>query len=308
MDTPVPQQHTHQPPLRASRRSFGLWLFLSSLVFLTLIVVIIMIARQDTIQIDEVRVAGVKTFPEQELVSFIEEYLKGTILGVIPRSSSLFFSKKQLQKNIQSRFPIVDLVYVSFVNPHTIGITVRERSPEAVWCFNETICGFIDRTGVLYGASPRFSDGVYTIFSSRQEKQFSEFIGKKIIEPELMYRFDALFKNLQSENIIISRVEFLEYEDVAFIIDRLFTLYPQKNVALLGTLSQDDVIFLRDVTTGLEHEVFQKQYRQQPKALEYIDLRFPGKIFYKFSGKEKSLEKVSELSEQATHTEIMSEE
>ena len=292
MDTPVPQQHAQQPSLRTPRRGFGLWLFLGSLIIMTLVVVIIMIARQESIQIKQVYVAGVKTFPEQSLVTFVDEYLDGTTMKVIPRSSSLFFSKKKLERRIQSEFPIVDLVYVSFVNPYTVNITIRERTPEAVWCFDEVTCGFIDRTGILYGTAPRFSDGVYTLFSSREQKEFSEFLGKRIIEPELLYRFDTLFKKLQNENIVISRVEFLEYGDVAFIIDRLFYLYPEKNVSIIGTLTQDDGTFLRDVTTGLEHDVFQRQYRQQPKDLEYIDLRFPGKIFYKFKSAEKPLEKV----------------
>lgn len=309
MDTPVPKQNIPlEKSLRHTRGGFGLWIFLGILCVMTIGVVAVMFSRKEVVQIDEVQIIGVKTFPEREISAFTREYLAGMKLGVIPRSSSLFFSKRSLQKTIQKQFPIVDLVYVSFVNPKTIGITIRERTPESVWCFSENSCGFIDRLGILYGESPRFSDGVYTVFSSEEEKVLPDFLGEQIIEPELMYRFDQLFKKMQNEDIVISRVHFMNHGDVGFIIERLFKKYPNENVAILGTLTQNDEDFLRDITIGLDHEVFQKQYTEKPKDLEYIDLRFPGKIFYKFTGKEKPLEKVKVETVEVSDNEIENED
>lgn len=299
MDTPVPQQNEQIQP-HAPRTGFSLKIFfLGFFVILLVFFGIVAIGRNQKFTIEHVQVVGVKTFPSKEILDYTDDFLKQSTLKIAPRSSSLFFSKKTLSRLLQKDFPIIDLAYISFIDPHTIRVTVRERNPEAVWCFAEYKCGFIDRLGILYGESPQFSDGVYTVFSSEEQKDFDQYVGKEIIHPETMYRFDQLFDQLQTEDIIISQVRFLQDGDIAFVIEKLFNHYPHKNTPILGTIHQNDSVFLRDVFTGLDHEVFQKQYLATSKDLEYIDLRFPGKIFYKFKGKEKPLEKVTPQTQES---------
>jgi hypothetical protein len=289
-----PTQHHERVSPHVVRKGFsGKIFFLGFLILCLVIAGIIAIGRSQSLTIEHVQVVGVKTFPVQDILDYTHDYLQQQYLQVIPKSSSLFFSKKTLGTTLQKQFPVIDLVYISFVDPHTIRITIRERTPEVVWCFAEFDCGFIDRLGILYDRSPRFSDGIYTIFSSSEIKNFDNYFGKQIIEPETMYRFDQLFNQLQTEDIIVSQVQFLDNNDVAFIIERLFNRYPQKMTPILGTLGQDDGIFLRDVFTGLGHEAFKRQYFATPKDLEYIDLRFPGKVFYKFFTKQKPIEKIT---------------
>jgi hypothetical protein len=290
----TPESHNELSQPHVIHGSFSLKIFFLCFIILVLIFAgIIAIGKNKKFTIEHVEIVGVKTFASDDVLEYVNKYLEQSAFKVFPRSSSLFFSKHSLQQSLKKEFPIVDLGYVSFVDPHTIRITIRERNPESVWCFAEYNCGFIDRLGILYGKSPQFSDGVYTIFSSEELKTFDEYYGKEIIKPEMMYRFSQLFSQLQTEDIIISQVKFLSDRDISFIIEKLFNKYPQKLTPIRGTINQNDTIFLRDVFTGLDHEVFKKQFLDSPKDLEYIDLRFPGKIFYKFKGKEKPLERIA---------------
>jgi hypothetical protein len=93
----------------------------------------------------------------------------------------------------------------------------------------------------------------------------------------------------------LSRTLFYEDGDIAFSIDTLFGLYTNNNAKLLGTVNQDDDIFVRDMFTGLTNDAFKKQFVSNPKDLEYIDMRFTGKIFYKFLSSQKPLEKASDV-------------
>ncbi|MBK9593385.1 MAG: hypothetical protein IPO32_18440 [Crocinitomicaceae bacterium] len=109
-----------------------------------------------------------------------------------------------------------------------------------------------------------------------------------------MNRFVGLFTQLQSDDIRLSQTIFLDNGDIAFSIEKLFGNYPTDSAQLLGTVAQNDTVFVRDMITGLSNKVFKDQFITSPKSLEYIDLRFAGKVFYKFTTSEKLIEKAVE--------------
>lgn len=275
-----------------SRKSFFI-----RIVFIALLIIFIIIAagisvlRNSRFQFNQIHVFGAETFSGDVVQLFAKNYISGNRLGVIPKSSTILFSKTDFESALKKNFPIMNVVYVTFPKPDAIDIHIQEKKPIAVWCFSVTSCGFIDQDGVVYGYAPNFSEGVYPVFSSESVKVFDDFYGKQIIEPHVMNRFITLFTQLQSNDMKLTQTIFLDNGDIAFSIEKLFDNYPTDSAQLLGTLAQDDSIFIRDMTTGLGNKVFKDQFITSPKSLEYIDMRFKGKIFYKFKSQEKPTEK-----------------
>lgn len=296
METTTSEHYRTTPP---QPRKFLRFFSVKGLFIVAIFVIlcggfILGILRNESFQITGVSVSGTETFSDQVISDAVYAYLSGNYAKVIPRSTTILFSKNTLEQWLKREFPIIDFAYVTFTEPQSIHITLKEKEPDVVWCFTGNECGFVDSVGVVYGRAPEFSEGVYTTFSREQSSTLHESLGKQIITADDLVRFKNLFQQLQSTDIIISRVVFLENSDIAFTIEKLFDRYPKDGVAILGTIGQDDQIFLRDVQVGLTHDVFKKQYLQSPKNLEYIDLRFPGKVFYKFIGNEQPLEKINE--------------
>jgi cell division septal protein FtsQ len=276
-----------KPIQRPSRKLFFLRiLFISCLLIFMMMAGMISLLRSEQFQFRSVQVFGVETFPVDQLELFTQEYISGMYLKVIPKSNTLLFSKTDFTNALKEQFPIIHTVYVSLDAPTIISIHVQEKTPIAVWCFTEHDCGFIDEKGIMYGRAPSFSEGVYPIFMSEKVTDFDIMYGKKIIAPEVMHRFIELQKTLESDDITLSTILLLDNGDISFSLEELFGQYPAERAHLLGTQDQDDAVFIRDMVTGLSHDVFKKQYINNPKSLEYIDLRFPGKIFYKFTDRE----------------------
>ncbi len=284
-------------PRKDTRASFVVRIvFLIVLIVIIIITASIAVLRNQRYQFSEVSVFGATTFSSEEIVQFTQEYWSGHYLKTIPKTSTILFSKDDFQKKLHERFPVIEMVYVTLPAPDVLEIYIKERIPVIVWCFQDQSCGFVDEHGILYARAPQFSEGVYPIFESESTQNFSEQIAKVVLDPQVMNRFIKLFETLQSDNITLTRTYFNQNGDIAFSIDILFGLYVKNGAKLLGKINQDDSLFVRDLNIGLSNDVFKKQYLANPKDLEYIDMRFPGKIFYKFTTSEKSFEQQADPS------------
>lgn len=278
-----------------SRKSFFIRVaFIMFLIIFIIIATGISVLRNSKFQFDQVQVVGAETFSDEAVQVFTKNYMSGNRLGIIPKSSTILFSKTDFESILKENFPIMNIAYVTFPKPDVINIHIQEKKPVCVWCFSDTECSFVDAQGIVYNRAPYFSDGVYPLFTSESEKTFDDFYGKQIIDPITMNRFIALFKSLQSKDVTLSKTIFLDNGDIAFSIEKLFDNYPSNTTQILGTMSQDDELFSRDMVVGLSHQAFKDQFIEKPKSLEYIDLRFPGKVFYKFTTSEKLIEKAVE--------------
>lgn len=296
-ESTITYEHKNEKLPRKDTRASFLVRVLFSILLLVIIISSIFIAtlRSDKYQFSDVKVFGPITFSSDDVVNFTREYWSGHYFKTIPKTSTIFFSKDDFEKQLRTRFPVIEMAYITLPAPDVLEINIKEHTPKIVWCFQDQTCGFVNDAGVLYARAPQFSDGVYPIFQSQSSNSYNDQLGKEVINPDIMNRFIELFSRLQSDEMTLSRTLFYEDGDIAFSIDTLFGLYTNNNAKLLGTVNQDDDIFVRDMFTGLTNDAFKKQFVSNPKDLEYIDMRFTGKIFYKFLSSQKPLEKASDV-------------
>lgn len=272
-------------------------LFLFTLMVVVVTVGIIAILRSDTYQFQSVEVFGTTTFSADDVVAFTHEYWKRTHFKSIPKSSTILFSKDDFESELKKKFPVISVAYITLPEPNKLEVHIQERTPKVTWCFSDNTCGFVNEQGILYAKAPQFSDGVYIIFQSELNDPSYKKFGTIVLEPVIMNRFIELFVQLETNDINLSKIMFYENGDVSFSIDQLFGVYTDNSAKLLGTFDQNDEVFTRDMVTGLSSEIFKKQFLANPKNLEYIDMRFPGKIFYKFKSNQSPVEHTTDISE-----------
>jgi hypothetical protein len=268
-------RYRSQIPTSSPRKSFFLRAaFILLLVLFIIVATMVSVLRSSQFQFTKVNIYGAQTFAASDVQSFSSQYLSGMQFRVVPKSSTILFSKERFEHALKSGFPIIDIAYITFPNPVTIDIHIQEKQPIAMWCFTVDNCAFVDKQGIVYSQAPSFSEGVYPVFASEESKTFTDMKGKQIIDPMVMNRFITLFKSLQSDDMSLSKTTFLSNGDISFSIEKLFGEYPTDHAQLLGTIAQDDTVFNRDMVTGLSNSVFKDQFVSNPKSLEYIDLRF----------------------------------
>lgn len=270
-------------------------IFLMILISVLITVAIIAVLRNGRYQFKSVDVFGPTTFAVADITAFTESYWSGNYFSSIPKTSTILFSKENFEQSIKKQFPIIEVAYITLPEPDKLEVHIQERKPVVTWCFADETCGFVDKNGILYSRAPQFSEGVYPIFQSELNDPSYKKFGNVVIDPLIMNRFTGLFTRLQSDQITLSKTFLYENGDIAFSIDTLFGSYARNDAKLLGTITQDDEVFVRDMLTGLSNDAFKKQFIENPKDLEYIDMRFPGKIFYKFVSNKKPVENTAEV-------------
>jgi cell division septal protein FtsQ len=145
-------EHTTQPidrlgrmpitPQKKSHKSF--FIRVAFIIFLIIFIIIaagISILRNNRFQFNRVQIFGAETFPVDTVELFTKDYLKGFQFTVVPKSSTLLFSKTDFELKLKQYFPIINIVYVTFPKPNIINIHIQEKKPVAVWCFSELQCG-----------------------------------------------------------------------------------------------------------------------------------------------------------------------
>lgn len=218
------------------------------------------------LQIREVVVSGAQTLE----VDIVKEYAQGQLAGryllLFPKDNIFLYPKHAIAQGLLSKYPELRAADVGAVNFHTIGVEVAEREPKAKWCTGD-VCYLMDQGGVVYGSAY----GAEGFVAYRGKTQGST-LPMQYLTPErfeaLFALVDALAHNPEAGAVVEAAVDhnndvFVEFES-GFVLK----------------LALDDA-------GGDVFERFNLALRAQPLAgrplreVEYLDLRFGDKLYYK---------------------------
>ncbi|MFC1756561.1 cell division protein FtsQ/DivIB [Patescibacteria group bacterium] len=251
-------------------RAFLLWLF----VVLFLFGVIFFLFFLDNFKIKEVVFTGASSFWEKELGEIINKTLSAKTFFVIPNNRIFSFPANKTQTALLDKYSQLKSLRISRKFFSGLDVVVEERVPVAIICteLNEDKeCSFLDRTGYIFEESPLFSPGVFVRFVDFRPIQPQ--IGENLLE-ENDFRDILNFKDKLADVFRVSEI-YLKPEKV-------FELYPEKEGDqfegwYLIFDSRDNLELLYD-----NLEVFLKEDVSRSLAeIEYVDLRFGNKIFFK---------------------------
>ncbi len=218
-------------------------------------------------QIKKVEIGGLEILDPQEVRVKIDNFKSGLILFLLPRSSFLLFNSESLASLLRQEFPRVESVLVRKVFPDSLEIKLKERELFGIFCNEE--CVYIDKQGFAYDYAPISSGFLFIkIKSDAAEAR----IGSTVLEPDLMN--EIVF--LSSEVGKISGIRAVGYELFSKISSEI-KMETSEGFKILFKRGDNFANAFRVLKTVLEQEI--KDKRAQ---LEYIDLRFGNKVFYRF--------------------------
>jgi len=246
------------------------------LVIILIITGVCLLLLSSRFQIKYVEVSGMEKLGAEDIKSTASEFLKGNYKFFIPRSSFFLAGSEDLSQKLQENFYLIDSVSVSKKFPDKVIISIKERTPFGIFCKKESgieagggNCAYIDKNGFAYDEAPFFRGAIFMKIS----KDVSEIkIGSRALEPVLMERMENFAEELKR----VTGLETTGFE--------LFSKIPRE--ARVATsegfkiyLNHDDDFkkVLQVLKTVLDQEIKDKR-----SNLEYIDLRFGNKVFYKF--------------------------
>ncbi len=224
------------------------------------------------LKIEGVEVSGTKTLDAALIQIAAEEWLSGKVL-LFPKKNLLLYQPKLLDEKLKEKFPKIASIKLSFENQkHKLKIEVVERKGEGFWCIQQSNkCFLFDAEGVIFtevekpeGSGGLFVEDLRNILPSQ---------GENIVSSEWIL-FMKLFRDeVQPDIWIASYILEPEWFENGYIKAKT-TAGWQIFMNADKSLAKNSAEILK---TLLKKEIGEKKV----ELLEYIDLRVPGRAYYK---------------------------
>lgn len=233
-------------------------------------------ANISALQVKDVVIEGNEVTTDEELSALVRQNVSGSYLGLFPRSNILLYPRAAIERAIEAAEPRIASAAVALSSGNTIALTVKEREPSALWCegtydTQEAIhdpCYFIDGDGLIYGKAPVFTGDVYIRYWGIHG---GDPTGLQLLELAAYREMSYLLETLPKFS--------LEPTDVVFNDQNAdVTVYLKGRARLLFTRKQSLGEVLENLDSVLSSEPLGGR---DALELDYIDLRFGNKIYYR---------------------------
>jgi len=260
------------------------------IVVILLVGSFIAVLNLDFLCITGFRLAGHTSEDLNKLKAAIDQQLSGKILGLVPRNNVFFFSSSRLEKFLADRFP--GLAKIEIVSPdlNTLKINVTDRDAKIIWCSDQEAkisCYYLSDEGKVYATAPRFSKAVVLEFYSKADLPD---IGKIVIDPLSLRRvvtFSDWLKEIlttwPSKNFVyrLNKIDVLPQHDFAAVITKS-NGGASSTWRLFFSADQPSDQLITNFNSLTKSPALIDDWQKSGKNLDYLDLRFGDKVFYRF--------------------------
>ena len=271
-----------QSRVRAKRRKRRY--IAGSVVFIIALAVLgglVWLSRAPFLRITAIQVSGEQTIDPASVTDFVQNSIAGYRLFLFPKNNIFLYPQAQIQHALPTAMPTIASVEVHAVNFHTIGVTVVERQPKALWCgasreASSSECLLLDQSGAAYAPEGNgFSvEGQGT--NGTYKRYFGALVGsttpQQYLTPEeftsLGALIDALAQNQQQEEL--TDIEVDQNHDVR--------AYFTSGFELIFALSSDGGDVYSRFQLALQSDAFAGHTIDD---FTYLDLRFGDRLYYK---------------------------
>lgn len=259
-------------------------------IFVFVVAVVSYISYRPSIRISEVELVGGILVTEADVKKTTLDYNQGSYFWLFPRNSSFWYPKQSLKKKLMDNFKRIETLEMNLKNFKTLVVTITERKPIATWCRDEgsveqvvtpessttppeikTIpsqCYFIDQNGTIFAVSPFFSGDAYFKYYGiiKEENPIGlEYMASTTKFTEINQFVDSVKGTSLRPQYVIAK----ENDEFSMVLAGGGEIY-------FDTKKPLNIVFDNLETLIATPELFGRTAR-----LDYIDLRYGNKLFYK---------------------------
>lgn len=179
--------------------------------------------------------------------------------------------KNKIAQNLTATFPEITDINIKKELFHRLVVDFEKRTQIGIWCRTQTNeCFYFDKEGIIFKEAPQTEGSL--ILKIEDSTKNSVSLGDSVLNDRqltFMTSFNKKIIENNSFNIIKFRIKSLENRDLEAITNRGWSIYLDQ--------SQDPTLEANNLFTILGEIIKEKSSR-----LEYVDLRIPTRVFYKF--------------------------
>lgn len=276
---------------RLRRRKRKIFFRKSSLLLALFVIVVgglIFLSWRPFLQIKEVSVAGINVLPENELLNEVEDVLGGRYLLVFPKRNIFLAPQRALEKNLKITYPRIETIDIDIDTKRKLNIVLTEREGQYLWCDGVSVsaeqeqsdCYYMDDRGKIFDKAPYFSAGniYFSFYGNISDDIEDQILGERYLSMEEFMKLTSFIDSLDKMDI----KSFACKEEGDDFILYLGTK-KSSNMPYMSWRRDIDMAHLKsNVDSAFATEPFKTRYKDDFASLEYIDLRFENKVYYKF--------------------------
>lgn len=269
------------------RRSRRRALIATGVLFFVLCGAIVYGLSQKYVRISQVVVYG----GDQSLATIANKAMEGKYFGLIPRDSTFFFPTASIRSTILSVYPNIAAVSLFRSGLTSLSIKVDYRVPVAKWCganFETTKFNPIATSSksslVVSGANCYFFDASGLLYATTSDTA--------AVNPFLVYEsLTDSTSSLPAHEILGSTLPNADNLPAAFDFARQLAIFGSSIGTIVFRGDEVDDYFMSDTRVtyvlGNEKNAFtalssaRENFNLTDGSVEYVDLRFPGKVYLK---------------------------
>lgn len=207
----------------------------------------------------------------------------------------LLFPRKYLHFFIEKHYPNVSDIDFSITTQNIITVTLETSPVIGVWCLPQADmknhCWGLRADGIITTPTPQYATGTGFLYHPENTKLQVRLTGKqknKVLSPSEIYSIDTLIN--QSNSMNVSRITY-DRRSFYLYIYQLYGKTVSQNTYIridrkLINETVTSVEYIQKIITILESlenlEQFRKSFYENPTTLQYIDVRFPDRLYFRF--------------------------
>lgn len=225
------------------------------------------------VTVREIEVVGATSIATSTVSETAQNLLTGRYFYTIPKSNIFFYPKNKIERAISDAYPRVEHVGIGFKNFHAITVTLIERSPKALWCDSAVSenCYFLDDQGLIFSAYYHLDDTAIDFIKFYSASAVVDPINHQFVSSEYFAKLIDFAGKLKSVGFTV--LSFSERQDADFEVK----LSGGQRIIFSKDANFDTV--LQNFKTLLGNSEFSVD--KGFKRVDYLDLRFGNKVFYK---------------------------
>ncbi|MEK9148325.1 MAG: FtsQ-type POTRA domain-containing protein [Patescibacteria group bacterium] len=241
------------------------------------------------LRLERLEIKGADLVSPAAIEAKAREVIRGEVWGFIPRDNFFFVSSELIERELRRYFPQLKKVNVAKRFPNRLMVKIEERQLWGIYCYRPTSarlsqgsllrqisggqaeppssCFYLDTNGTAYEALAAFEGWLLPVIYSPAPPT----LGQEAARPEMLEFYGQAQKAASSINgqILTMTMSTTTPADVRLQLAEGWELWV--------TAERPTAEWL-----GVIKSVLEKEIGGRRSELDYVDLRFGNKVFYKY--------------------------
>lgn len=241
------------------------------------------ISKIGRLNISGVEVVGNKVIDSEAIINIVNRETAGKYIWLFPKTNIFLYPKNKIEYSLGNEFKRLTDIDIETTD-RKILVSVGEREPVYTWCGvvppeEETteICYFLDKKGFIFDEAPYFSGEVYFKFygsTGKESDPSGVYLAEGYFDRLIIFKDDLSNMNLKPVMLYIE-----EGENLKIFLSKKDS---PKNPEIRFKKDSDFKKIATNFKAALDTEPLLSKFKNEYSKLEYIDLRFGNKVYYKF--------------------------